>query len=197
MRRSGVYLLPAIGIAFLLAACQSGLIGNPMLDQTATATAPSSGAVGAPSVAMALPWPDGVARPWTGGPHGELNNDRCVPPATCAANVLPANRSGLDFGAAQSDWAVYAVGPGTLLYKGSLLGGFGAGVVIDHGGLDVIYAHMDLASLADAPLPGSGVDHSTKLGMTSCTDMTGCLLIAAPTTCTSSCGQVPKAARLA
>jgi hypothetical protein len=174
MKRPRLAVLPGIGIALLVAACGSGSSGSPT---RTLASGPAASSVGSPrgtSASMALPWPDGVAHPWTGGPHGLLDGDLCVPPAVCAANVPPANRSGLDFGAGAADWAVYAAGRGTLLYKGALTGGFGAGAIVDQDGLDVIYAHMDQGSLADAPAAGSRVDHSTKLGMTSCTGMSGC-----------------------
>ena len=134
---------------------------------------------------MSLPWPTKdaagkpIEHPWTGGPHAALkladgSTSVCRPPNDACATDVPDNiRSGIDFGTAGgADWDVYAVGPGTLVYKGSFgTTGFGFGAVTQHGDLFVLYGHMDQGSLAAAPEIGKPVDHSTRLGTTSCTGM--------------------------
>lgn len=165
----------AVAVVLVLAGCKTSATPTP----TPTPTAPPAQAPAdqAATPALSLPWlstgPDGqpLKHPWTGGPHGELDGQLCLPEAPCASSVPKLTRSGLDFGAGGGDWDVYPVAAGTLLYKGPLTGGYGAGVVIDHGGLVVIYAHMDEASLADAPAAGLPVDRATKLGKTWCTGM--------------------------
>jgi hypothetical protein len=130
---------------------------------------------------MALPWPstgtDGkpLSHPWTGGPHAFYKGSDCLPADGCAKDVPKAIRSGLDFGTGGGpDWDVYAVGAGTLVYKGPLSGGFGAGAITQHGDLFVVYAHMAEASLGSAPAVGTLVDRGTKLGSTWCTGMDPC-----------------------
>jgi murein DD-endopeptidase MepM/ murein hydrolase activator NlpD len=138
-------------------------------------------AVPGASLAMSLPWPSTgaggtpLSHPWTGGPHAYYNGSDCLPAEACAKDVPVSIRSGIDFGSGGGpDWDVYAVASGTLVYKGPLPGGFGAGAVTQHGDLFVVYAHMALASLDTAPAVGSTVGMSTKLGTTWCTGMVPC-----------------------
>ena len=130
---------------------------------------------------MSLPWPTRdaagtvIKHPWTGGPHGW---DASCAASYCIGTVVPDKplRSGLDFGTGGgADWDVYAVGPGTLVYKGSFgTNGFGAGAITQHGDLFVLYGHMDEASIAAAPAIGTAVDRGTKLGSTWCTGTDPC-----------------------
>ena len=120
---------------------------------------------------MSLPWPDGVSHSFTSGPHGEFSGQPCLPTDLCASQVPLENCSGLDFGAGGGDWLVYPIAAGVMLYKGALDGGFGAGVVVAHGDIDVVYAHMDATSLSAAPAPGEAVTRATALGTTWCTGL--------------------------
>jgi murein DD-endopeptidase MepM/ murein hydrolase activator NlpD len=189
----------ALAVALVLSACGSSPTPAPAAPATGVpATAPSaedSPSAPAPSVpaaavpaavpgasfVMALPWPstgpDGqpLSHSWTGGPHAYYNGSDCLPSDACAADVPVSIRSGIDFGTGGGqDWDVYAIGTGTLVHKGPLPGGFGAGVVTQHGDLFVVYAHMALASLDTAPAVGSTVERRTKLGTTWCTGMAPC-----------------------
>jgi murein DD-endopeptidase MepM/ murein hydrolase activator NlpD len=157
-----------IALAVVLAGC-----GDTTPTPTPAAQAGTTDQAPTPPV-LSLPWPDGVQHTWTGGPHGW---DSSCASTNCIGATVPdqSQRSGLDFGTGGTDWDVYPVAGGTVLYKGPFTDGFGAGVVIDHGGgFAVLYGHMDAGSLSATPDKGEPVIRTTKLGSTWCTGMRDC-----------------------
>ncbi len=166
-----------IAIAVVLAGCGSnGPTPTPTPTPTPAARADQAGTTGQADTApvMSLPWPSG-SHTWSSGPHGYYKGRLCLPADACAKDVPIDIRAGLDFGTGGKDWDVYPVAAGTVLYKGTFTDGFGAAVVIDHGGgIAVLYGHMDEGSLSAAPDQGRPVTRGTKLGRTWCTGMDPC-----------------------
>jgi murein DD-endopeptidase MepM/ murein hydrolase activator NlpD len=168
-------------VALVLSACGGSLSEGPTPTPTlAPAAVQPAPAVQPVAFAMALPWPTRddagkrIEHSWTGGPHGW---DASCAASFCIGTPVPDKplRSGLDFGGA--GWEVHPVAAGTVIFADEIPGGFGYGVIVDHGSntdhndgdLQTWYGHMKEGSLH-----GLGpVTRDDILGVTSCTGTGG------------------------
>lgn len=124
-------------VALVLSACGGSSPDGPTPTPTQMPAAAQPAPAAQPvALTMALPSPTTdasgtrIEHSWTGGPHGW---DTSCAASFCIGTPVPAKplRSGLDFGGA--GWEVHPVAAGTVIFADEIPGGFGYGVIVDHG----------------------------------------------------------------
>ena len=143
----------AVALSTLIAMAVSMLLAASAPIPAKAATTPAT-----PQPAFDWPWEEGTPQSWTGGPHGMLGGDLCVPDVEpdCSLAVPPGEKSGIDFSKSKLgensygpvDWAVHPMAEGNVIWSGWFDNDFGYQVVVEHaGGWQTLYAHLSANGL--------------------------------------------------